>query len=202
MITDTIYNRIKNDVLHRLETELDKRLVYHAADHTLDVMQAAETLCKHEQLNTRDRFLTGLAALLHDAGYLETYDDHETASANMARAILPGYGLDDEEIDMICSAIMATAMPQKAGTVIAKIVADADLDYLGRDDLFMVSQRLHYEWKLFGKVYSLRAWHELQLEFLETHSYFTSSAHRLRDKGKEKNISELRELLFKSSGKS
>ncbi len=77
----------------------------------------------------------------------------------------------------------------------AIVLADADLDYLGRDDLYVIGQRLQYEWQLHGIISSLREWHEKQLQFLKVHDYFTKSAKKLRDKRKLENIKELETLM-------
>jgi hypothetical protein len=40
-----------------------------------------------------------------------------------------------------------------------------------------------------------REWYREQIKFLESHSYFTASARRLRDRGKLRNIEKLKKKL-------
>jgi hypothetical protein len=78
------------------------------------------------------------------------------------------------------------------------ILCDADLDYLGRDDFFMIAHRLQYEWNKLG-VYptTLRKWYELQLQFLDNHVYFTDAAKQTRNEYKAENVAQVKELLLK-----
>jgi uncharacterized protein len=134
-------------------------------------------------------------ALFHDLGFCETYDGHEDASIRLAREKLPDYGYSDSDVNIVTGLIKCTELPQTPKNHLEEIMADADLDYLGRDDLFLTGQKLQYEWKLRGKVSSLREWHEIQFKFIKKHNYFTSSARKLRDQGKQENIKQLKTLL-------
>src|SRR5436309_16127441 len=71
--------------------------------------------------------------------------DHERASAQIAAAILPNYGYTPAHIQAICGMIMATKLPQAPHTLLEQIVADADLDVLGRPDFVTRNQDLHTE---------------------------------------------------------
>ena len=191
------YSKAKNYVFKKLKTELSPDLHYHCIDHTKDVIKAAERLGKMEKVSKRELTLLKTAALFHDIGFIETYDGHEKISVRIARETLPGFGYSPEEIKAIEGMILATEIPQRPKTHLEKILADADLDYIGRDDLFLIGQRLQYEWKLRGITTSLKDWHEKQLEFLQQHSYFTESARKLREETKQQNIYELEKLLCK-----
>jgi len=189
------FEAVKKFILDRLEHGLDKNLVYHSIDHTRDVLDSVERLARLEGVNGDNLTLLRTAALFHDAGFLETYDGHEMASIEMARRVLPGYGYSDQNIADIQGMIKSTEIPQNPKNHLEEILADADLDYLGRDDLFLIGQRLQYEWSSFGKVSSLRDWHFKQLEFLKNHKFFTKSAVDLREEKKQENIKELENLL-------
>ena len=63
----------------------------------------------------------------------------------MAREILPAYGLTRDQIDTICGMIMATRIPQSPSNQLERILCDADLDYLGRDDFYEIGGRLFEE---------------------------------------------------------
>lgn len=186
---------MKKYVLAKLENGLNDKLHYHSVDHTLDVLEAVNRLAFLENVNGHENELLKIGALMHDVGFIETYDGHENASIRMANEILPEFGYSPEDIKIIEGLIRSTEIPQKPSTLLEKIMADADLDYLGRDDLFLIGQRLQYEWQLQGKISSLREWHEKQLVFIKGHEYFTASAKKLRNKKKQENIIELEGLL-------
>lgn len=189
------FDAVKQFVLEKLGKELSKYLTYHSVEHTLDVMIAARRLGEMEGLSNEQIRLVETAALFHDIGFTETYDGHEDISIQIAREVLPGFGYSQEDIETIISLILATEIPQNPQNHLEEILADADLDYIGRDDMFLIGQRLQYEWYRHGIIKTLREWHEKQMDFLKKHRYFTKSAHKLREPKKQENIRELEELL-------
>ena len=187
----------KQFALDKLNSELDKDLIYHSVEHTLDVVSAARLLGTMEGLFSRDIALLETAAMYHDIGFTETYEGHEEHSIKIARKALPKFGYSQDHIQIITGAIHATKLPQRPQNLMESVLADSDLDYLGREDMFVIGQRLHYEWSRQGRKMSLVEWHETQIRFLQKHRYFTKSALRLREARKQKNIRELENLLYR-----
>ncbi|MFA8299063.1 MAG: HD domain-containing protein [Hyphomicrobiales bacterium] len=183
-------------IVPKLLKELDPNLYYHSTSHTMDVIESATKLCEIEGLSKEDTILVKTAALFHDTGMLKTYQGHEDASIEIANEILPGYGYTEEQIQKINRMILTTKLPQSATTICEKIICDADLDYLGRKDFFMISHQLRYEWEVLGlKQTNLIEWYQSQILFLEHHEYFTKSAFESRSEGKKKNLILIKELL-------
>lgn len=190
------YPEARDFIIKKLSNELDPDLSYHNIDHTLDVLHAAGNLADLEHVNQRDRTLLETAALFHDAGMLVTYIGHEEASAELAAKYLPDFEYTKEEIDIISGMIITTKLPQDASSFLEKILCDADLDYLGREDFFMIAQQLRYEWNVLNiRHTTLREWYELQIVFLENHHFFTRSAKSLRDETKADNLRQVKELV-------
>jgi uncharacterized protein len=187
----------KNYIVNRLQKELSPNLHYHSFDHSLDVLHSACRLDCMEELNETDSVLIETAAIYHDSGMIITYLDHEAASAKLAREVLPGFEYSPQEIEIIESLIMVTTMPQAATTKLEKIICDADLDALGREDFLITSFQLQLEWKLYGIMNStLAEWIRYEIDFMEKHHYFTSSAIKIRNVQKQKNIKALKDLLI------
>lgn len=189
------FEDVKKHILNRLENELKEHLTYHCVEHTLDVLESAERLAQLEGVNGYDLELIKTAALLHDLGFVEVYQGHEEVSMRMASEMLPDFGYSEEDIQKIRGMIKSTEIPQSPSNKLEEILADADLDYLGREDLFLIGQRLQYEWKMHGFIDTIKEWHVKQLSFLKAHKYFTDSAKKLRIAKKARNIEELEELL-------
>jgi uncharacterized protein len=186
----------KNYIVDRLQKELSPNLFFHSLDHSLDVLHSACRLNCMEDLNCTDTSLIETAAIYHDAGMITTYLDHEAASAKLARDVLPLFDYSSDELDIIESLIMVTTMPQSAKTRLEKVICDADLDALGREDFFITSFQLQLEWKLYGIMNStLAEWIRYEIDFMEKHHYFTSSAIKLRESQKQKNIKAFKDLL-------
>ena len=188
-------------IISKLRKEIPANLIYHNIEHTCDVYLAAEIIAKQENISANDLVLLLTAALYHDSGFLVKVDGHEEESCRIAKGHLPLFGYTTTEIEAICGMIMATRLPQLPQTSLEKILADADLDYLGRDDFFKVGHRLFSEMELAGALEDEVEWNKLQVEFMEKHSYFTQSAINLRQAKKEANIEQIKKLLSKLNPK-
>lgn len=189
------FYRAKQYIINRLHNELDPRLVYHDLEHTLNVFHAAQELAKLEGVSEHSRLLLLTAALFHDSGMLVDYDNHEEESVNICEKELPKFGYTEKEIKTIARLIRKTKLLEAADCILENILCDSDLDYLGRDYFFIQSTKLHYEWKLMGKHnYKMDEWLKIQVEFLESHHFYTKSAQKLRGKTKRRIAKEIREL--------
>jgi uncharacterized protein len=93
-------------------------------------------------------------ALYYDIGFVERTADHEAVSTWIAARVLPRFGYSPEQVLIIQGIIMATRLPQSPHTLLEEILADADLDVLGRDDFFSRGQALRAEREALGKLVS------------------------------------------------
>ena len=176
----------------RLERELSPMLFYHSVAHTRDdVLLASKRLAALEGVDGEALWLLLTAAWYHDIGFVEEYVDNEEIGARIAAEALPRFGYNSAHIQVIRGIIMATKLPQSPKTVREQIMADADLDLLGRDDYMLLNQALRDEMAVMGMRSSDEEWYSSQLEFLRSHRYFTASARALRDAGKQRNIEGL-----------
>ena len=184
-------------ILGKLKKDLKPTLYYHNVSHTLDVYDSVKRIASLEKINNPDLLLLKTAALFHDSGMLNTYIEHEDASCEIANEYLPGFGYDNASIGQINKMIMATKLPQNASDRLEQIICDADLDYLGRDDFFMISHRLKLEWNLqnFNPT-TLKEWYKLQVNFLGGHRFFTKSAIETREERKQQNLNEIKEICM------
>lgn len=190
------FEKAKQYALQRLKTELSLGLYYHNLRHTTnDVVPATEKFAEAEGIKGEFLNLLLTAAWFHDLGFIETRDGHEAIGARIASEVLPGLGFSNEQIETIKSIITATILPQSPQTILEQIMADADLDVLGRDDFMVCNGNLRRELAAFGQEFTDLQWFSDQLRFVETHSYFTASARSLRDAGQGKNLAALKKKL-------
>jgi uncharacterized protein len=190
------FDQAKQYVMDHLGQELSPGLFYHGLPHTCDdVVPAAQIFADGEQIHGEALYLLLSAAWFHDFGFIETRTGHEAVGARTAAQVLPGFGYNQAEIHIIQGIIMATVVPQAPTTILERIMADADLDVLGRDDYWITNDNLRRELAFFGRGYTDFEWYSSQLKFLETHTYFTATARRLRTAGQSKNAIELRQKL-------
>ena len=187
-------------ILDRLQLELKPGLSYHCVGHTLAVLEATRILADAEKIEPHQKILIETAALYHDAGMIIQYHDHESASVVLAQQTLPEFGYSISEIDEIAGLIMVTRLPQRPYNHLEQIICDADLDYLGQDNLFINSFKLRLEWQVNGiKNTTLPEWFDIQIKFLSEHQYFTNSALLLRNEKKLKHLKEIKELMSQNT---
>lgn len=185
-------------IFKKLAIELPKHLYYHGLSHTQDVFSAAGFLAEQEKIDRYQTKLVLTAASYHDSGFLNCYAGHEEASCRITEETLPSFNYTKEEIELICGMIRATRIPQSPQTPLEQIIADADLDYLGRDDYFTISNRLFKELLHAGLISNETEWERLQISFIESHQYFTKTSIRLREDKKQSNLEKIKARINKS----
>jgi uncharacterized protein len=179
-------------VLDLLQRQLPANLYYHGVHHVLDVVSASARLAAQEGITVEeDLNLLRTAAFFHDCGFIQTYDGHEEAGCAIARDVLPQFAYTQEQIESICRLIMATQIPQSPQTHLEKILADADLDYLGREDFEEISGTLFKELIAYGRIKDLDAWNKTQIAFFQAHQYWTKSAQHTRAQLKHRHLEHL-----------
>jgi uncharacterized protein len=195
-MTQPDFDRARDYALQRLEQELASTLFYHSLAHTRDdILHAVERLSAIEGVTGEDLLLLRTAACFHDLGFIYQRDGHEALGARIAAEMLPEFGYSVDQIEAIRGMIMATKFPQTPHNLLEQIMADADLDVLGRDDFMATSRALREELAADGIITSDEQWLSNQLGFLEKHRYWTQAARSLRDLAKQQHIKEMRLLL-------
>jgi uncharacterized protein len=190
------YTSAKVFIIREL-SNLSPTLTYHGKHHTLDVLNVAESLCVAENMPYHETVLIMTAALLHDCGFLKQYQDHEMHSCMIAREVLLKFNYTEGEIERITDMIMATKIPQTPLDQCGKVLCDADLDYLGRDDFYVIGQSLFLEMKTRGLVQTEDEWNNIQIRFLESHCFFTSTSRSARADVKQAHLAQLKKRMEK-----
>lgn len=190
------YEKVYTFLSGKLEQELPSWLTYHNADHTKNVIAAAEHMAIAENISAEALVLLKTAALFHDAGFLENHIKHEEISCKLARKYLPDYDYSPDQIELICSMIMATRLPQTPKEELGKYLCDADLFYLGTDKYDEYADKLFAEFRKTGFVKTKAEWEIKQADFLSTHSYFTETAKREREPQKQGVLQKIKQKVI------
>ncbi len=186
----------KQYALERLAREVPPTRFYHSLAHTRnDVLPAAERLARMEGVQGEDMLCLLTAACFHDVGYIDRPDDHEARGVEIASTVLPQFGYNAHQIVLIRDLIMATKLPNNPQTLLEKIIADADMDSLGREDFLSAGLHLRHELEGLGNRTSDAEWYQLQYNFLQQHQYYTEAARQLRGPGKQRNIDAVLKIL-------
>jgi hypothetical protein len=187
----SVIEEVRKNVCEKLKG-LDPHLTYHDLKHTLDVVKQSKRIALEEGINDeKDLLLLEVAAFYHDTGFLRTYANHEEAGCKLFLEEAANYPFTDEDKQIVVGLIMATKIPQSPKTGLEKIICDADLDYLGRDDFFEIGDTLRKEFLHFHIVASDKDWEALQLKFLTAHKYFTNDSKKRREPYKQLHLQKL-----------
>ena len=187
------YPEVCHKILKDLTEKLPGHLTYHCLEHTIDVANVCNQYIDYYMIAERPARLIRIAAVAHDYGYIFGPKEHEERSIVEIRPMLGEYS--DSEIEVIEGLIRATKVPQKPRNLYEEILADADLDYLGRDDYDQLSEGLRKEFLHFGVIQNEQDWLEIQIKFLENHKFHTSWAKMHRSDAKQRVIQKLRDAL-------
>jgi predicted metal-dependent HD superfamily phosphohydrolase len=182
--------------------ELPAKLTYHTLDHTEAVVKECRTLAPAAGLSPDDTEALLLAAWFHDVGYIDVYDGHEFRSMERAGAWLAEHNAPQSQIELVQGLIKSTHRDSPPETELQKLLVDADMSNLARDDFRSRAELLRTEWELvLNKTYTTPEWTELQLNFMMAHKY-RSEAGKARYKSDLKtNIEDQRDHLKKKEKK-
>lgn len=195
-ITSVDFEHMRNDIVNRLKANLPDELIYHDLHHTLNVEKAAIRLGNLEGLSEEELLLLRTACLYHDAGFIYTYQRNELHGVRLMEKTLPRFGFEAHQIAQIHDMILATAHGATPQTLLQQLMCDADHDYLGRADYYVVAAKLRAEMENFGIVMTEEEWLRFQIDFLQNeHKYFSVTAMNIRDKGKQNRLVELKNQL-------
>ena len=197
---------VDNYIRELFREELPGSIKFHDSNHTLHptkgVVAVANRIAISEGITETDRELLITAAYFHDTGYIREYDKNEPIAARMAGRILKLIGYKPKEIKKIQKMILSTDLDREPKTHVEKILCDADLDNLGRDDFLHLDGRLREGRRARGvDVSDDLKWYRGTLKLMENHQYYTQSQKELREKGKQKNIKRLLNKLEKIENK-
>lgn len=192
------YPEVCHRILEDLAEKLPGHLSYHSIGHTIDVANVCNSYIDYYMIADRVANLIRIAAVAHDYGYIYGPREHEERSIAGVRPMLTGY--PEKEIAVIEGLIRATKVPQKPQNLYEEILADADLDYLGREDYPGLSEGLYREFLYFGVVQNETDWLDVQIRFLESHSFHTYWAKQNRSARKQEVLDRLLQKAGRSPG--
>ena len=169
-----LINWTKEYVAGFIAENFTEKICYHNIDHTLEVVESSEIIGKHCNISKEDMEIVIIAAWFHDTGYYLGCDNHEEASANIAKQYLVDENFDPEKIKKVANCILSTKIPQAPQNILERIICDADLFHLGSEKFFDKSELLWRELTLHNQEMTYENWLSLSKEFVEAHKYHTS----------------------------
>ncbi len=187
-----------SEALSTVEKKLPDFLRYHSFSHTLEVLRDVIEFALIDQLPMRSIELLAVAAVTHDAGFIQRRTDNEAIGAKYARDLMMRVGgYSDDEITLVERMILDTALVhsdgelrQKPHTELSKYLLDADLGNFGREDFFEKSELQREELGEDAVPFRVQTLH-----LLAAHEWLTNAAKTTRQEKKDDNLAKLRALI-------
>lgn len=166
---------------------------YHSYEHAIDVMQRAIYLSEQENLPVDEIEMMALAGLFHDTGFIVMYDKNEPIWAKIASNYLKSINYDKNKIKLIEQIILATDPDYtNPKNIYEKIIKDADMDNLWRDDFQKKSNDIKKELETVKKIkIKDPEWHHSLVDLLISHKFNTDVQRKERDKKKQENLNKM-----------
>ena len=166
---------------------------YHSYEHAIDVMQRAIYLSEQENLPVDEIEMMALAGLFHDTGFIVMYDKNEPIWAKIASNYLKSINYDKNKITLIEHIILATDPDYtNPKNIYEKIIKDADMDNLWRDDFQKKSNDIKKELETVKKIkIKDPEWHHSLVDLLISHKFNTDVQRKERDKKKQENLNKM-----------
>ena len=192
-------NEAKEYVWKLLDENLSPNISFHTIEHTERVFKTAKQLAKKSKLSHEDKMLLYIAALFHDTGFINSYNNHESESASIAVQYLRDKQFPEEKIDIVNALIEATKPELVPVTLLQKILCDADTAHIGSKNYFYFAELLRKEWDSYKEDFNPTdvEWAEENFLFLQNHRFYTNVANKKYQKNKNKNLQVARKLLDK-----
>ena len=172
-------------------------LYYHQYNHSLEVMERAMYLWEKEKVSAEEIEILWIAGLFHDTGFVIQYDDNEEIGSKIAENYLKTTLYSKKNIKKIKRLILATKPSYKTPVdLLEKIIKDADLDNLWRDDFFEKKDKMKLELETIREIKMRNPeWDHGSLQLLREHKYYTDTQKKERWEKKIKNREILEKML-------
>lgn len=151
-----------------------EKICYHNIDHTIEVVEASELIGQQSGISDKDLEIIIIAAWFHDTGYYLGCENHEEASAVIAKEYLEMEKVSPEVIEKVFNCILSTKIPQQPKTDLEEVICDADLIHLSSERFFEKSQLLLHEILFQNHDISYVQWLKESLDFVLEHKYHTA----------------------------
>lgn len=197
-----IVQKAKEYVQNLFKSKAPAVNVYHDLSHTLDVVEHVEKIGLKSDIDQTGLEILLLAAWFHDAGYVETVEDHEEIGCRIAAEFLDGENYPADRKEKVLACIMATKCPHQPKNLLEEIICDADMAHLGDKQYLQRSELLRLELEQRGeRKENETGWMQKNIDFLIAHRFFTPYARKKYQEQKNLNLLEMEKKLKKQKKK-
>ena len=185
-------------IMSKLEAELDKNLYFHNLEYSKHIYEHNGLLAKAAELDLEETVCLRTATLLLNIGFIGGYENYENRSAEYSRIILPEYNYSEKQITIISNLILSSKWPPDPKNMLEMVMYDTKMEYIGRADYIRLYKLLFLEQNHFLKSIDVLEFKRKQLEILQTYSFYTESARRLREISLEDQVQKIKDDDWKN----
>jgi predicted metal-dependent HD superfamily phosphohydrolase len=179
-----------------LTDKLPPAVTYHNLNHAREVYEGVTELGSNSSLSDEELEIIQIAAWFHDTGFIKGYVDHEYKSIEIAKEYLNNIRYPERKIGRIIDIIYMTELGNVPTNLSEKIIRDADVLHIGKDDFYVKSLNLKTEWESFEiKNYTEVEWLQSSLDFILRTDFFTDYARSKYESGRQENIVRLNAMI-------
>lgn len=199
---NNIIKSVSEFVTKLLNENLPSEFTYHNLIHAREVFEAVTELGENCGLQDEELEIIQVAAWFHDTGFIKSYPDHENKSVEIMKEFLGNIQYPDKKIDRITEIIIMTEMTNYPFSLSDKIIKDADILHIGKENFYSKCLALKSELEnIDHKKIVESEWLCSSLDFINETSFFTDYAKSKYEEGRQKNISLFNEMIKKLSRK-
>jgi predicted metal-dependent HD superfamily phosphohydrolase len=193
---NNILNLVEKHITAELEGSLLKGMHFHNLQHTKEAVQAADEIADYYKLSPKDKEILLIATWFHDLGYMSDYLNHEEKSIEFSEQFLQKFNYPVSDIKTISEIILSTKLNTVPQSDLQKIINDADLAHLAKDNGLEHGEALRKELEeLHNKTFTDQDWLKFDLKFYKQTKYYTSYAKQYWQPGLDKNINRIEQRL-------
>ncbi len=185
---------IEEVFLKRMEEELPAALYFHNYKYCVDLLTQSELLFGSEKMSEEDRLLVKTAALLDCMSYLKGYTKRSVYTNQLTRELLPKYHYRDKQIEEIARLISMPLLPPLAKSLPEKVLSDARLSFLGKNNFADSVNSMYKEMKLFGQISSKTELIQNLSGFLKSFQFYTLTAQKLAEISSIQQVETLKQM--------
>jgi adenylate cyclase len=170
---------IEEEFLKRMEEGLPAILVFHNLRYSIDLLTRCELLLGSEKLSDETRLFVRTAAVLICLSYSKGYIERNNYTYQLSWELLPKFHYSDSQIKKINHLISMPLFSNMAESIPEKILCDARLAFLGKNNFTEYVNNLYQELNYYGQVTSKDEFVSFLKTYISDFRYYTLTAQKL-----------------------
>lgn len=176
--------------------------VYHDYKHTQEVVETTEQICEGLNVIDSEREALMFAAWFHDVGFIDTIENHEEKSTEIAEKFLRENNYPSDGIEIVKECILVTRVSRQPKNLLEEIIRDADISHFGKESFIARNDLLRSEWETCeGRTFTELEWLKSTHNFFVSHPFYTQYSKTEFELQRKKNLHYLEKMIESETSK-